>query len=127
MRAYYGCYRCGSQTNPRYPGQSYCMQCAVDYKNEVNERTKDTATEHRQPWSRLEDDTLLEAKAAGMSIEDMAVLVGRTYHAVHARVHILRYKNVSYDTIRTVTTTTTTTVKVERVCPDCHITLPCYC
>lgn len=93
-------------------GQSYCKDCTRRWKDETNARTQPHAEHHREPWSELEVEMLLEAVAEGMPQEEIAVLLGRTYHATHGKLQNVRRLlemgfEVTYIT-RTITTTTTT-------------------
>lgn len=116
---------------------TYCKPCTTtrinDHVREINEATRDTAENHRQPWSELEVETLLAAVAEGMHAKDIAEMLGRTYLAVHGKLEAVRKlidsgQAVSYVVFEATTTTTTkVTVRQPQVCPECHIVKPCFC
>lgn len=120
-----------------YPSNpTYCKPCTTkkinDHIHRVNEATRDTAENHRQPWSELEVEMLLTGVAEGMSGKDLAEMLGRTYLSVHGKLGLIRKllaqgQPVTYITFET-TTTTTMTVRRQPVCCDtCHIVKPCFC
>lgn len=99
---------------------TYCKPCTTLRINEhihrINEATRDTAENHRQPWSELEVEMLLSAVAEGMHAKDIAEMLGRTYLAVHGKLENIRRLLATGQAVTYVTfeTTSTTTVKVTR-------------
>jgi hypothetical protein len=87
----------------------YCKACTTAKINahihRVNELTRTTAENHRQPWSELEVEMLLGGVADGMSGQDLAEMLGRTYP----------------------TSETHTVSRANTICPACHLQKPCFC
>lgn len=96
-------------------GQSYCKDCSRLWKDEINARTHPHAEHHGEPWSELEIEMLLAAAAEGMHQEDIAVLLGRTYHATHGKLKsVRRLLAMGYEITTTTHTTTTTTATIRK-------------
>lgn len=102
---------------------THCKPCTVKKINEhihrINEATRDTAENHRQPWTELEVEMLLSAVAEGMHAKDIAEMLGRTYLAVHGKIRAIRMladqgQPVTYRSFESTTTTTTTKITVRR-------------
>ena len=101
---------------------TYCKSCTTSKINahihELNEATRDSAENHRQPWSELEIEMLLGAVAEGMHAKDIAEMLGRTYLSVHGKLGNLRKLIAEGRAITTaifeIHTSSRTTVTVHR-------------
>lgn len=116
----------------------YCKACTTAKINahihRVNELTRTTAENHRQPWSELEVEMLLGGVADGMSGQDLAEMLGRTYLAVHGKIQAIRKLvdqgravEYSYYERHDGNSETSTTHRENTICPACHLQKPCFC
>lgn len=117
---------------------TYCKPCTTSkinaHINKVNELTRTTAEHHREPWSELDVEMLLGAVAEGMSGQDIAELLGRTYLSVHGKLGAIRklidegraVEYVYYEN-RHGADTAHVVRRMPEVCDTCHLQKPCFC
>lgn len=71
-----------------------CKTCMVRQINahiaQVNEESRVTADNHKERWTELEIEMLIEGSGEGMSGQELAALLGRTYLGVHAKLYAIR-------------------------------------
>lgn len=89
---------CGSATGYLYG--CTCLSCArahadyhADYRHRRQGSTSTAARRYAAPWTPQED-ALLQARD-GLSVASLALVLGRTYYAVRARITRLNRQEVT--------------------------------